>query len=92
METIVAYFSQTEQIKGHPVSIEICNTALKLMAQVAKAKEKTRIAYKDQINRALINIRMYMDVMRPRSFDAPDLTTEIPIQDTTYEFCYKHFE
>ena len=34
---------------------------------------------------------MYLDVLRPRNFDSPELTTELPM-DVTYEFCYTEFE
>ena len=54
-------------------------------------RERTRTAFKDSIERLLTNIRMYLDVLRPRNFDATDLTTEIP-SDTAYYFCYNKFE
>ena len=34
---------------------------------------------------------MYLDVLRPRNFDAPDLQTEIP-SDTAFYFWYQQFE
>lgn len=34
---------------------------------------------------------MYLDVLRPRNFDAPDLTTEIS-SEIAYYFCYNKFE
>ena len=34
---------------------------------------------------------MYLDVFKPRNFDAPDLTTEIP-SELAYFFCFNNFE
>ena len=39
----------------------------------------------------LTNIKMYLDVHRPRNFDAVDLTTEVPA-DTAMYFCYNQYE
>ena len=58
---------------------------------MVKAKERTKVAYKDSIERIMSNIRMYMDVLRPRNFDATDLTTEVP-SDLGFYFCYNVFE
>ena len=33
---------------------------------------------------------MYLDVMRPRNFDANDLQTELP-GDVIFQFCYESF-
>ena len=52
-----------------------------------KAKERTKQAYRDSIERIITNIKMYVDVLRPRSFDAGDLTTEVP-SDLAFYFCY----
>lgn len=58
---------------------------------MVKAKERTRQAFKDSLGRIMTNIKMYLDVLRPRSFDAPDLGTEIPV-DVGFHFCYNKFE
>lgn len=58
---------------------------------MVKAKERTKQAYKDSIERIVTNIRMYLDVLRPRNFDAGDLTTEVP-GDLAFYFCYNQFE
>ena len=43
------------------------------------------------MERVVSNIRMYLDVLRPRSFEANDLTSEIP-SDLAYYFCYNQYE
>ena len=43
------------------------------------------------MERVMSNIRMYLDVLRPRSFEANDLTSEIP-SDLAYYFCYNQYE
>ena len=65
--------------------------AIKLHSQFIRAREKARVAYKETLERALTNIVMYLDVLRPRNFESPELTTELPM-DVTYEFCYTEFE
>lgn len=58
---------------------------------MVRAKERTRQAFKDSIGRVVNNIKMYLDVHRPRSFDASDLRTEIT-PDLAYYFCYSQYE
>ena len=58
---------------------------------MVKARERTKQAYKDSIGRVLTNLRMYLDVLRPRDFDAGDLQVEVPA-DTAFHFCYNMFE
>ena len=58
---------------------------------MVRAKERTKTAYKDSIERVVSNIRMYLDVLKPRNFDASDLTTEVP-SDLAFYFCYNQFE
>ena len=43
------------------------------------------MVYRETIERVLTNILVFMDVMRPRNFDAQDLQRELPI-DQTYIF------
>lgn len=38
-----------------------------------RAKERSRQAYKESIERVLTNISMLLDVHRPRNFDSADL-------------------
>ena len=58
-----------------------------MLPQMIKAKERIRQAFKDSVERVMTNIKMFIDVHRPRNFDAPDLTTEIP-SDLAFYFCY----
>jgi hypothetical protein len=64
---------------------------VKIIPQLIRPKERTRFAFKDSLERIVTNIRMYLDVLRPRNFDAPDLTTEIS-SEIAYYFCYNKFE
>ena len=103
-ESLIALYSQTKS--GGPqsllagaqptqltsqVSEQICQVCLTIIPQLIKARERTKTAFKDSIERIITNIRMYLDVFRPRNFDAPDLATEIP-SDLAYYFCYNNFE
>ena len=58
---------------------------------MVKVKERTRQAFKDSLERLMTNIKMYLDVHRPRNFDAQDLLTELPA-DTVLYFCYNQYE
>lgn len=53
-------------------------TCIQLVPQLIKAREKHRQSFRDCLERIVTNLTMYLDVLRPRSFDAPDLATEVP--------------
>ena len=50
------------------------------MSKLHTAREKTRLSFSDTLQRTLTNLIMYVDVTKPRAFDADDLTKELPIE------------
>ena len=70
---------------------QIAELSVDILSQMIRAKERSRQAYKESIERVLTNISMLLDVHRPRSFDSADLQTEIP-GDVAFYFCYNMYE
>lgn len=60
---------------------------LQILSKLHLAREKARTAYNDTLMRAVTNFIMYVDVTKPRSFDAEDLTKELP-QDVMIGFLF----
>jgi hypothetical protein len=64
---------------------------LQILSKLHLAREKARTSYHDTLMRAVTNFIMYVDVTRPRAFDADDLTKELP-QDVMVGFLFQAIE
>jgi hypothetical protein len=52
--------------------------SLKIQAKLYQAREKHRLSFCDTLMRVLTNLVMFVDVTKPRAFDAEDLNKELP--------------
>ena len=71
---MISFFSKDYS----PTAKQITDLAIKIHSQFIKAREKSKLAFKETLERNLTNIVMFLDVMRPRNFDSADLLTELP--------------
>lgn len=54
------------------------NLSLQIQSKLHQAREKHRLAFSDTLMRVLTNLAMFVDVTKPRAFDAEDLNKELP--------------
>lgn len=76
----------------HPQSLKRCRElCLQLLSKLHMAREKTRQSFADTLMRSITNLIMYVDVTKPRAFDAEDLLKELP-QEILIGFAFQSIE
>jgi len=65
--------------------------SLRLLASLHTSREKLRLSYHDTLLRSITNLVLFLDVAKPRAFDADDLLKELP-QEQLIGFAFQGIE
>ncbi len=76
-----------EQGNNESMKIKQRSLVLQILSKLHLVREKARTSYNDTLMRAVTNFIMYVDVTKPRAFDAEDLANELP-QDVMIGFLF----
>lgn len=66
----------------------IAELSLQFLAKMFKARDKTKVNYKEWLNRCLTNLILYLDAISPRHFSSTDLNKPLPIDGQCFEFIF----
>lgn len=85
LETMIALYNPVAQKQNSASARQIVKLCILIEAQFIRARENQKKVYKESIERVLQNILIYLDVLKPRTFDAEDLNKDLPL-DSTFVF------
>lgn len=69
---------------------QLADLCLKFLCNMFKARDKSRVNFKEWVTRVLTNIILYLDVIKPRLFSesAEQLNKPLPLNDVCFEFVF----
>ena len=87
-DTVTSLFE--ELVKMFMLQVQpIADLSLQFLARMFKARDKTKVAYREWVTRALTNLILYLDVISPRLFSSgSDLNKPLPIDGICFEFIF----
>ena len=53
-----------------------------------RARDKSKLHYREWVSRILANIQMYLEALEPRVFSESQLSKTLPVDDICFEFIF----
>lgn len=53
-----------------------------------RARDKSKVHFREWVSRILENLRMYLDLIQPRTFSESQLNKVLPVDDVCFEFIF----
>ena len=66
----------------------IADISLKFLGEMFKARDKSKVHYKEWLTKCLSNLIMYLDTIKPRLFSDKDLNKALPIGTMCFDFIF----